>query len=163
MKFFQTILQKDIESLIAGLLLGSITLVIFFEVFTRFLFSYTPSGTEEIEMLFYIWFVLLGSVTVIKKYGHVKIEVLISRLRPVRRQFLLVVVDILVIIFLIFMVISGIRYVKTEMISVSAILEISEGYFVLSIPLCGFLMLIYRLISIKRNYRNYLNMKKGKL
>ena len=163
MKSILNFFKKDIEAYIAGFLLGAITLLIFFEVFTRFLFAYTPSGTEEIEMLFYIWFVLLGSVTVIKKYGHVKIEVFVSRLRPVRRQFLVVVVDILVIIFLIFMVISGIRYVKTEMISVSAILEISEGYFVLSSPLCGVLMLIYRLISIKRNYRNYLIIKKGRL
>lgn len=162
-KSILNLLQKDIEALVAGFLLGAITLLIFFEVLTRFLFAYTPPGTEEIEILFYIWFVLLGSVTVTKKYAHVKIEVFVSRLRPVQRQFLLLVVDMLVIIFLIFVVISGIRYVKTEMLSVSAILEIPEGYFVLSIPSCGFLMMIYRLISIKRNYRNYLYTKKGRL
>ncbi|NIQ65223.1 MAG: TRAP transporter small permease subunit, partial [Candidatus Aminicenantes bacterium] len=87
MKSILNFLQRDIEALIAGFLVGAITLVIFFEVFTRYCFNYTPPGTEEIGTLFFIWFVLLGSVTVTKKYAHVKIEVFVSRLKPVRRQF----------------------------------------------------------------------------
>ena len=136
-------------------------MLIFFEVFTRFLFAYTPSGTEEIEMFFYIWFVLLGSVTVTRKYAHVKIEFFVSKLKPVQQKFFLLCVDVLVIIFLIFLVISGTWYTKREMLSVSAILEIPMGYFVISIPLCGFLMMVYRLISAKKNYRNYLSARRG--
>ena len=163
MKSMQKYFPKDIESFISGLLLGSITLLIFFEVFTRFLFSYTPSGTEEIETLFFGWFVLLGAVTATKKYTHVKIEVFVSRLKPERQQFLILVVDVLVIFFLVFLAIYGISYMKFEMLSVSSILEIPEGYFVLPIPLCAILMIIYRLISFKKNFMNYVRRKKETL
>jgi len=163
MKSILNFFPKDIESFISGLLLGSITLLIFFEVFTRFLFSYTPSGTEEIETLFFGWFVLLGSVTATKKYTHVKIEVFVSRLKPERQQFLILVVDVLVIFFLVVLAIYGISYTKLEMLSVSSILEIPEGYFVLPIPLCAILMIIYRVISFKKNFMNYVHRRKETL
>jgi TRAP-type C4-dicarboxylate transport system permease small subunit len=163
MKSILNFFPKDIESFISGLLLGSITLVIFFEVFTRFLFSYSPSGTGEIETLFFGWFVLLGSVTATKKYTHVKIEVFVSRLKPERQQFFILVVDVLVLFFLVFLAIYGISYTKLEMLSVSSILEIPEGYFVLPIPLCAILMIIYRLISFKKNFMNYVHRKKETL
>ena len=163
MKSILNFFPKDIESFISGLLLGSITLLIFFEVFTRFLFSYTPSGTEEIETLFFGWFVLLGSVTATKKYTHVKIEVFVSRLKPERQQFFILIVDVLVIFFLVVLAIYGISYTKLEMLSVSSILEIPEGYFVLPIPLCAILMIIYRVISFKKNFVNYVHRRKETL
>jgi TRAP-type C4-dicarboxylate transport system permease small subunit len=73
------------------------------------------------------------------------------------------VVDVLVIFFLVVLAIYGISYTKLEMLSVSSILEIPEGYFVLPIPLCAILMIIYRVISFKKNFMNYVHRKKETL
>jgi TRAP-type C4-dicarboxylate transport system permease small subunit len=99
-------------------------------------------------------------VTATKKYTHVKIEVFVSRLEPQRQQFLILVVDVLVLFLLVFLVVYGFSYTKFEMLSVSSILEIPEGYFVLPIPLCAILMFTYRLSSFKKNVMNYVRRKK---
>jgi TRAP-type C4-dicarboxylate transport system permease small subunit len=152
--------MKHPESLISGLLLAAIAMLIFFEVFTRFLFGRTPSGMEEIETLFFIWFVFLGSVTAVRKKGHVSISFFVTRLNPFLRQLVTVVADVLVIIFLIVFAIYGILYTRHEMLSLSAILEIPEGYFALCIPLSAVLMAIYSFLIFKENLKKLYRIRK---
>lgn len=148
------------ESLVSGLLLAAIAILIFFEVFTRFLFGHTPSGMEEIETLFFIWFVFLGSVSATRQKGHVSIFFFVARLNPLLRQFVIVVADVLVIIFLIVFTVYGIVYTKREMLSLSAILEIPEGYFALCIPVSAFLMAVYSFLIFKENLGKLFRMRK---
>lgn len=151
---------KQPESFVSGLLLAAIAMLIFFEVFTRFLFGRTPSGMEEIETLFFIWFVFLGSVSATRKEGHVSIIFFLALLKPLQRQLVTVVANVLVIIFLFVFGIYGILYTRHEMLSLSAILEIPEGYFALCIPVSAFLMAVYSLLILKENLRKLLRMRK---
>ena len=152
-------LLKQPEAFISGILLGCIGLLIFFEVFARFLFHYTPSGIEEVKTLFFIWFVFLGSVAAMRRKGHVRIEFFVSRLSPLRQQFFLILVDVLVLIFLGVLAFYGLIYTRLEMLSVSAILEIPEGYFAFSIPVASFLMALYCALSLKGNLKKFFRMR----
>lgn len=163
MNLLRKILERDIESLVAGLFLGVITLIIFSEVVTRFLLNYTPPGTEEIATFCFIWFVLFGSVTATKKYSHVKIEILVSRFGPRKRLLLTIIVDALVIFFSVYLALYGYTYMQLEMLSRSAILEIPEGFFILPIPLCAVLMVIYRTVSLVGHVKEYVRPKKEHL
>lgn len=90
------------------------TLLIFYQVVMRYVFNDSPIWTEEIARFMYVWESWLG-ISLTQKYGrHIKIEVLIGKLKEAKLSVILIIADIITIVICFILVKYGIQV--TELI-----------------------------------------------
>ncbi|WP_081825933.1 TRAP transporter small permease [Succinivibrio dextrinosolvens] len=77
---------------------GLMLLLVFAQVITRYVFSWTPAWGEELARYLFVWVVFLSMPLVASYGGHMCIETLTSRVRGATLKFLNIVADIFSII-----------------------------------------------------------------
>ena len=91
----------------AGLILVFLWGLICIEVIVRFLFDYSILWTVEVGQLGLGLIAFLGAAWVLKKEGHIKIDILTSRLRPRGRAVFGVITSIMGIVICLFLIWYG--------------------------------------------------------
>lgn len=147
--FLKTVLDvlERITENIGAFLLAVMTLLIFLQVIIRFrLINSTIPWTEEIALMFLVWFGLTGAAIGIRKGSHIGVEFVMALFGSKTQKVLNVFVGLLMIAFAIFLLIEGITLVQgTIDVFMSASL-LSRGLCVyLAVPISALLMLIYSL------------------
>lgn len=79
------------------LFIGTVGMVmlVFINVVGRYCFSYVFTSFEEIARILFIWTVYLGSVVAMKEGSHIRVDILISILKPKVRKVVDIVANIL--------------------------------------------------------------------
>ena len=81
--------------------------VVFLQFFARYVLNDSPGWTEEIARYLLIAVTFIGSVMAMRKGTHIAVEALFKYLPPRARHVLLVVVDLTVALFCIFLAITA--------------------------------------------------------
>ena len=142
-------LNQIINRIIEGILIGLMVIMILdviWQVVTRFILRHPSSFTEELAGFLLIWIGVLGACYALKTRAHLGIDILTYKLKGIKKQFIEVIVYILVIAFALFiMVIGGFRLVKLTLAlnQISPALGIKMGYVYSVIPFSGILMVYY--------------------
>ena len=86
------------------LFVGTVVMVllVFVNVVGRYCFDYVFTSFEEIARVLFIWGVYLGSVVAMKEGTHIRVDILISVLKPRTRRIFDIVSNILTSVILIF-------------------------------------------------------------
>ena len=138
-------MDKMLEpSLVA--LVSLMVLNVLWQVFTRFVLKNPSSYTEELARYLLIWVGLLGASYVVGKKMHLAIDVLTMKLKGRRKHISDLFIQLCVFLFsLAVAFVGGINLVTLtlELQQISAALEIKLGYVYMSIPLSGFIMMLY--------------------
>ena len=95
-KSFINIINSALD-FISVLLMLSMCFIVTYQVVMRYVFSNTPSWTEEVALIMVCWFVYLGAVIGLKEDLHIGIEMFVSKL-PKKVLFAVEVVDNLLIL-----------------------------------------------------------------
>jgi TRAP-type C4-dicarboxylate transport system permease small subunit len=81
--------------------------VVFIQLFARYVLNDSPGWTEEIARYLLIGVTFIGSVTAMRKGTHISVEVLFKYLGPQRRHQLLLAIDLVVLLFCIFLAVTA--------------------------------------------------------
>jgi TRAP-type C4-dicarboxylate transport system permease small subunit len=150
MQKLTTIISK-ILGVILTILMAVMVLDVTWQVLTRFILKNPSSFTEELAGFLLIWIGLLGASYAYYTKAHLGIDVLTYKLTGLKKQFVEIMVNMIVLGFAFFvMVIGGLRLVNLTFTlnQISPALEIDMGYIYLVIPITGILIIYFAIYFI---------------
>lgn len=133
------------------LLMAIMTLDVLWGVLTRYAFGSQADWSEELARFLLIWIGLLGAAYASGQKMHLSIDLLPPKLNPANQKKLYVFINILVIIFAFaVLVIGGFRlmYLTNILGQLSAALRLPMYVIYAVLPLCGILVIYYKLNEI---------------
>ncbi len=122
------------------------------QVASRYVFSNPSSFTDELAGFLLIWVGMAGAAYVKGKNEHLAIDILHTKLSPIKRTRLLIFINYLIVVFcLTIMVLGGIWLVYTRFVlgQISAAMQIPIGYVYMIVPISGLLMSYYAIDDIR--------------
>lgn len=128
------------------------------QVFSRYLLQSSSSFTEEVARYLLIWIGVLGAAYISGQKQHLAIDILAPKLQEKNRIRLRIAINILIILFCLFVLIIGgsnLVYVNYLLGQTSAALNIPLGSVYLVLPLSGLLVIVYKVNEIL-NPKQYL-------
>jgi C4-dicarboxylate transporter DctQ subunit len=138
---FYRILNKSIRVLTI-LFLSVLTILVPVEVFLRYLFGKSLYITEEFTRYLMVWVVFLASSLAVREDSHISIGILVNRFSGRTRSWLNLIAQVLLVIFLIFLIIEGIIALGFQMDQIIPSLGLPIFWFYLAIPVGSFLMIL---------------------
>lgn len=127
---------------------GLMLLLVFIQVITRYVFSFTPAWGEELSRYLFVWVVFLSLPLVASYGGHMCIETLTSRVHGKFLKTLNIAADVFSIVFLSIMVWYGGIMVARQSIQLSPALQIPMSAVYVVIPFGCAVMLIYVIANL---------------
>lgn len=151
LKKIKFIFDKVIESF-ALLLLTAMVVIICMQVFTRYFFSYTPSWSEAISLLFMVWMAFIGIAVGIRENLHISIEFVFKKFPYLLQRSIDVIIKLLVLVVGILFIYQGIKFTTIMHTSTLAGTKFPTSTLYAVVPLTGFLMVVYGIESFfKKN------------
>jgi TRAP-type C4-dicarboxylate transport system permease small subunit len=133
---------------LAGIGLISMTAIVAYQVFMRFVINASPSWTEAGAIMLVTWFVFLGAAVGVRENFHMGFDVLIYVLPPGAKPWLRAVSDLCIFAFAFGMVFYGgelvIRYWSTRI----PVLGLPTSFTYFPIVVSGVLMCLFSLERI---------------
>ena len=121
-------LNHNLEKILASILLAAIVLLIFGNVFMRYVMNASLSWGEELTLWLFVWFVWLAVSYAFHSREHVRITIIRDGLAERTRLFLDVVIDLLVLAFLVVLTIECIKLIMLPFVA-------SQNSVVLGLPI----------------------------
>lgn len=118
-----TRIERSLD-MILGLILLTLVLALFYQVFGRYVIGRAPSWTEEVARMLVAWMAMLGTGACLRDGGHVAVGVLVNSVTPRVRLVLLAIRDIAVMATAGVMGWAGVRFAMLNADQDSAALEI---------------------------------------
>lgn len=141
MKKLNDFIDKILKTIVIGCL-GSMLLIIFVQVVSRYAFHYSLSFSEELARYLFVWTVFLCIPVVQRMGGHMTLGVITERISGKPLKTLRIVADILTIIFMTIILKNGIVMVQKTSFQVSPAMQICMSYIYLAIPIGSAAMLL---------------------
>ncbi|BBQ00858.1 ABC transporter permease [Burkholderia sp. SFA1] len=133
--------------LCAAALVVAEVVLLFANVFYRYVLHDPLIWGDELATLLFIWLAMLGTVIALRRNEHMRLTTFIAHLEPVKRAFVDTFGAVVVIAFIAMLLSPAWEYVSEEWAITSAALEISNGYRVAALAVGLTLMLA---ISVAR-------------
>lgn len=144
------------KTIFITVLLFLLLIVVFLQIFTRFVLLKPLMWTEEVARFCFIWLIFMGASVNVRKRAHFALDLFSSKLHPRSKIFLSFLVNILVGIFAFSLLILGWTFFKVGINRISPTIDISMAYIYAAIPLSGIFMLVYTIESI---YKEIISLK----
>lgn len=147
---FRSSVDKIVEWMLI-VILGTMTLNVLWQVFTRFVLRDPSSYTEELARYLLVWLGLLGGAYAVGKKMHLAIDLVPMMVKGRKRIILEMIIQAAVFLFALCVVlIGGLNLVGITLTlrQISAALQIQLGYVYLALPVSGILMMFYSASSM---------------
>jgi tripartite ATP-independent transporter DctM subunit len=136
--------------LIAGLLIGAITVLVTVQVFARYVLNNTPPWSEELCRYLFIWVSFLGACVATRRAAHLGVDSLVRRLPAGAREMLRHAVTALIVAFAGLLVWQGVALVPAMASQRSPSMGMSLQYVFASIPIAGLIILGLQVRALAR-------------
>ena len=123
-------------------MMAVMTITIIIQVFLRYILSYSLSWSEEVARYLMIWVAFLGGSLALKKGLHIGVELVVTRLDPGVKRWVVFFSQLLIFLFLVFLTIGGIELTWAVRDQSSPALLFSMSLAYLSAPVGGLFMAI---------------------
>ena len=133
--------EKAVSYTMIGMM-AVMTITIIIQVFLRYIFSYSLSWSEEVARYLMIWVAFLGGSLALKKGLHIGVELVVTRLDPGVKRWVVFFSQLLIFLFLVFLTIGGIELTWAVRDQSSPALLFSMSLAYLSAPVGGLFMAI---------------------
>jgi len=121
------------------------TIVIFWQVFSRYILNASPSWTETFSVLLMGWFIFLGAAVGIRERTHLGFDVLLYFLPPAAKGVLRSISDIVVLAFGLGMIVYGIQLAELTWNTVMPSLAFPGGVAFIPVIIGGVLVCLFSL------------------
>ena len=116
-------IERTLDAIL-GLMLLTVTLALFYQVFGRYVIGRAPAWTEEVARMMVAWMAMLGTGACLRTGGHVAVGALVNSVAPRVRVVLLVLRDVAVMTTAGVLGWAGVRFAMLNAEQESAALEI---------------------------------------
>lgn len=144
------LLQKGRKGLIKSLevlvivMVVVLTLTVLWGVFTRFCLGRQAEYTDELARVLLIWVAMIGAALAFGEKAHLGVDFFVSKLDPGARKVLSILVQLIIAILAVLVFIrGGWQLSLSQMGQILPTMPISRGLVYASIPIGGFLILIF--------------------
>lgn len=152
MKGILTTIKRGMNFLLsrlAAVLLSAMTLLVLYQVFTRYALNSPAAFTEELVRYFLIWTGFIGAAYAFSTRQHMSLVLLMEKLSPSKRRILMSFIDILILLFAIFVItIGGIKLSLSAVKVYSALLGIPRSVVYAMAPISGIFIILAQIINI---------------
>ncbi len=147
MRFVTKVVSKVFEYA-AAVAMAAITVILFVNVFLRYVMGSPFSWAEEISVLLLVWIVFLGAGLVQERDQHVAITYLFDPLSAKWRRLLLIIGNLVVSVVLVVHLIASYQLFKVQIHSSMISIRASMGLFAMApvIGVAGLLLFTVNLI-----------------
>ena len=138
-------------------LMGTMTLNVLWQVFSRFVLNSPSSFTEELARYLLVWAGLLGAAYGVGKNVHLAMDLFGHKLSPKTKSFADLFVHACILTFAVsVMLVGGYNLVSltNTLQQISAALQIKLAYVYFALPLSGALIVFYSLTSIAQSFKD---------
>ena len=138
--------KKAFDNLIEGVcavLMVALTVVVFIQVFNRFVLKTPLAWSEDLAMLLYQWVVFVGAALGVKRLRHFGIELVVRQLPQRLRHWVELLTPIAMAIVALVMIVQGWAILGLNRNRIYATMDLSYTWAFLPIPVAGALILLY--------------------
>lgn len=150
MKAIKNVLDKIIEIFCIAIM-GIMTLLVTWQVITRYVFNKPSVFTEQTSQYLFVWLVMYGSAYVFGKREHMQISFIRDMAPENIKRIIDVIQEIIISIFVLGVMIYGGYFSSLkQMMQVDAVLQIPIGIIYSAIPISGVFIVFYVIYNIKK-------------
>jgi C4-dicarboxylate transporter DctQ subunit len=133
---------ENFEEWANTVLLTVLVVVVFLQVFGRFVPIFSVDWAEELSRYLFVWILYLGASTGVKKYAHIRLNLIPRFAPPGLAIFFSFLSDLIWLAFNGVMIYAGIQLFWSSIVYPfhSAVMDVSMALVYIIIPLCFFLM-----------------------
>ncbi|KKK37518.1 hypothetical protein WQ57_13850 [Mesobacillus campisalis] len=139
------------ETLVKSFLI-SITLLVFLSAIFRTI-KYPINWAVDLSMLLFAWVIFLGADMAIRKAELVNMDLLINRLTENGRKIVMSVWNVVILLFLGFLLWYGVPLAMESTSRQFQTLGISYSWATISVPVGAFLMMVSTVIKIRQTWK----------
>lgn len=152
MKEFLTIVKRwmiFLLSRLATVLLSLMTLLVLYQVFTRYVLNSPAAFTEELVRYSLIWTGFIGAAYAFSSREHMSLVLLHDSLKPDGQRILMIFIDTLILLFAIFIItIGGFKLAMSARSVYSALLGIPRSLVYAMAPISGLFIIVAQIINL---------------
>ena len=152
MKDLFTFVKRGMTKLLAAiatLLLSIMTLLVLYQVFTRYVLNSPAAFTEELVRYFLIWTGFIGAAYAFITREHMCLVLVRDSLSPERRRILMTFIDVLILVFAVFVItVGGFKLAMSAQKVFSALLGIPRSLVYAMAPVSGLFIIVAQIINI---------------
>lgn len=126
-----------------AVMLFMMVVILFTQVFFRFVLQNSLSWSEEVSRYLFIWISLLGVSIGVKRGFLVSISILTDRLQGIIKKMTEIGCSVLILLFGVLMVYYGLEISLKVANQLSPAMRISMSYVYFSVPVSGLLIIIH--------------------
>lgn len=151
----RSILDSTLAKVVASLM-GTLVLVVLWQVFTRFVLRDPSSWTEELARYLMIWVGLIGAAYAAGRHKHLAVDLLAGKLSGRRARMLRLVIGLCTVTFAMAALFGGgmrLVWVMLKLGQTSASLQVPLGFVYLALPISGLLITFYAMVDLISDFR----------
>ena len=152
MKEFLTTVKKWMIfflSRIATVLLSFMTILVLYQVFTRYVLNNPAAFTEELVRYSLIWTSFIGAAYAFSSRDHMALVILLDSLKPSGQRVLMIFIDTLILLFAILIItIGGFKLAVSARQEFSALLGIPRSLVYAMAPISGIFIILAQVINL---------------
>jgi TRAP-type C4-dicarboxylate transport system permease small subunit len=122
------------------LMVLTILALVFTQVFTRYVLHVPVNWLEEAARMTLVWLVMIGAVVAAERHEHYLINMIVDALPRRLALVTLTVTNLLGVVFLVVLAITGYAYVVSAMSTTYVSLNVPRGYIYAAVPIGAVLM-----------------------
>ena len=125
----------------------ALAVVVFLQVFNRFVLKAPLAWSEDLAMLLFQWVVFLGAAIGVRRLRHFGIDLLVKKLPPGWHRAIDLIVPFIVAIVALTMITEGLHLLTFNRARIYATMNLSYLWAYLPIPTSGCLMILYLILQ----------------
>ncbi|KGX89967.1 C4-dicarboxylate ABC transporter permease [Pontibacillus halophilus JSM 076056 = DSM 19796] len=134
---------------VSSVLTGILVVGAIWQVASRYLFNAPSTFTGELLRFLLVWTAILGASYAFGTNQHLALTFLKNKMKGKQRVVVRVINDLFIVGFaMLIMVRGGMEVVSITMSQRTPILDIPMGYVYSIVPICGVIIVIYKLLQI---------------
>ena len=146
---------KVYDSVLKGILIAivaSFVVIIFTQVICRYAFNHSLSWSEELARVLFTQMIFLAAPLFVLEKKGITVDIILQFLPKNAKRYLFVVIDLLAIVFFVFMGVSGYGFAMKNMNQRTAALALNYGMIYMVIPVSAVCMIINGLRAAYSNF-----------
>ena len=120
-----------------------IFIIVLFTVFSRYLFNYVASWSEEVPRYLLVWIGFLGAALAVRQNEHIGFDYIFNKLPPTGQKILALLLNLGIVIIGLIMLVYGFDFVKQFGGDWMESIPFTNIWFYSSLPVTGALILLY--------------------
>jgi TRAP-type C4-dicarboxylate transport system permease small subunit len=134
---------KDLIERICMVLVVALAVIVFLQVFNRFVLKTPLAWSEDLAMLLFQWVAFLGAAVGVKRMRHFGIELVVKKMSAKARHGIERLTPILIGFVALTMITEGMKLIQFNRNRIYSSMDLSYIWAYLAIPVSGLLIIIF--------------------